>query len=76
MPTFIVKYRERIFGNSTHDRVTQKATLWLGLGNQNKLVLGLSLILRLHVGDILLTKYWEIPTKIRGVVMFSIRLCD
>ena len=73
---FTVKYRESIFGKSTHDRVTQKPTLWLGLRSQNKLVFGLSLILRLHVGDILLTKYWETPTKISSVVMFSIQLGD
>ena len=32
---FSMKYSESIFGNSIHDRLTQKRTLWLGFGNPN-----------------------------------------
>ena len=85
---FIVKYRESIFGNSIHDRLTQKPTtmvrvwdpehfckvLTLFPGNTAKLVLGLLLILRLHAENILLTKYCETLTKIRSVAMFSIQI--
>ena len=42
----------------------------------SKLVLGFSLILRLHAEDILLTKYWETSTEIRSVVMFSTWIGD
>ena len=42
----------------------------------DKLVLGLSFILRIHAGDFLLSKYREIFTKIRRVDMFSIWIRD
>ena len=75
---FIMKYRESIFGNSIHDRLTQKPTtmvrvwdpehfckvLTLFPGNTAKLVLGL----------LLLTKYWETLTKIRSFAVFSIQI--
>ena len=67
---FIGKYTESIFGNSTHDRVTQKPSVCYGqdlgasvhfckvLEKYDKLGLGLSLNLRLQAGDVLLTTYW------------------
>ena len=35
---------------------------------------GFGTLVDLHVEDILLTKYWETPTKISSVVMFSTQL--